>query len=120
MAHRGRKNAQEAFLAALACGATVDVAAAKAGISRSTAYRWLQDPVIQQRLTDLKAETVRRSADMLTAAGLESIKTLLELQKSDVPAPVRLGAARSVLELGAKLRHGVDIEERLLALERQL
>jgi hypothetical protein len=41
-----------------------------------------------------------RAAGMLTAAPLESVKTLLALQDRENPAAVRLGAARAVLELG--------------------
>jgi hypothetical protein len=33
---------------------------------------------------------------------------------------VRLGAARSLLELGVKLRESVELEERLRALEEQI
>ena len=36
------------------------------------------------------------------------------------PAPVRLGAARAVLEIGAELRTVVDLEQRLAALEAQM
>jgi hypothetical protein len=102
------------------CAGTVENAAAKAGIGRSTAFRWLKDPEMKQRLADLKTETVRRTVDALTAGGLESVKTLLELQKANVSPAVRHSVARSVLEWGHKLRLGVDIEERLRALERQL
>ena len=57
---------------------------------------------------------------MLTAAAMEAVKTLLDLQRHDMPPPVRLGAARSVLELGAKLRESLELNERITALEMQL
>jgi hypothetical protein len=63
---------------------------------------------------------VQRAAGALTAAWLESIKTLLGLQKESVAPTVRLGAARAVLELGMKLREHSDMEERLRALEERL
>jgi hypothetical protein len=56
---------------------------------------------------------------MLTAAALEAVKTLLVLQQASVPAAVRLGSARAILELGAKLREVADLEARLAALEQQ-
>ncbi|MCI0702330.1 MAG: hypothetical protein L0241_14705 [Planctomycetia bacterium] len=56
---------------------------------------------------------------MLTAAANQSVSTLLALQKESVPAPVRLGAARAVLELGIKVRELVDLETRIAALEAQ-
>jgi hypothetical protein len=90
---KNRRGNDEAFLAALACGAAVETAAARAGFSKRTAFRRLQDPKIQKRLVDLKAEIVRRSSAALSAAGPEAIKTLLDQQKPSTPPAVRLGAA---------------------------
>ena len=119
MPHRGRKHADQLLLmAALACGATVEAAARSAGISQATAYRRQQDPEFCKKLEQMKAEMVQRTSGMLTASGMESVKTLLELQKSAPPA-VRLGAARSVLEIGMKVRERADLEERLATLEAQ-
>lgn len=120
MKHSGRKNADEVLLAALACGATVENAAAKVGLSRVTVHRRLQDPEFQKRLADFKTETIRRAADMMTAASMESIKTLLDLQTAKTPPSVRLGAARAVLEIGVKMRESAEMEQRIAALERQL
>jgi ribosomal protein S9 len=57
---------------------------------------------------------------MLSAASLEAVKTLVSLQEPSVPAAVRLGAARSILELGSKLREMVELEQRLLVVERRI
>jgi hypothetical protein len=114
---RGRKRADETFLAAFACGATVEKAAEKAGFSKSTASRRLQDQDFQKRLAEVKAETVRRASAMLNASGLEAIKTLLELLNPSYPPAVRLGAARSIIELGVRLREIVELEGRIAALE---
>jgi hypothetical protein len=114
----GRKNADEVFLLAMACGSSVENAAAKAGISPRTAHRRLLTPSFQQRLTEFKADMVKRAAGMLTAAFMESVKTLLALQESKVPPSTRLGAARSVLELGTRLRESAELHERLETLEK--
>jgi hypothetical protein len=63
---------------------------------------------------------IKRTAGALTAASTESVRTLLELQKASAPPAVRLGAARSILEIGIKLREAADLEERLSVLEQQL
>jgi hypothetical protein len=63
---------------------------------------------------------VQRTVGLLTAAAVEAVKTLLELQKASAPYAVRLGAARAVLEIGTKLREAADLKERLAALEEQL
>ena len=108
------------LLTALACGATVEGAANSSGFSQATIYRRLKDPAFKARLHQLRADMVQRTAGALTAAAMESVRTLLELQKPSNPATVRLGAARSVLELGVKLRENGDLEERINALEQQL
>jgi len=46
----GRKNADDVLLASLAVGATIEDAAAKAGIAKRTAQRRMEDPDFTQRL----------------------------------------------------------------------
>jgi len=119
MAHQGRKKADHHLVMALACGATVEHAARQAGVSESTVYRRLQDPAFYKQVDDARADTVKRFMSMLSAANLEAVKTLVELLKSSVANATRLGAARSIIELGGKLREQVDFEERLRTVEQQ-
>ncbi|HEY7309273.1 MAG TPA: hypothetical protein VH643_07960 [Gemmataceae bacterium] len=118
MSRKGRRNADDQLLMALACGVTVENAARQAGISPATAYRRLADPAFRQRLQTLRGDMVSRTAGTLTAAATEAVRTLLELLKSTASAAVRLGAARVVLEMGMKVREVADLEERLAALEK--
>jgi hypothetical protein len=120
MADKPRKKAEDALLRVLACGATVENAARQCGLCERTVYRRLENPEFIQRLKQLRADMVQRTAGSLTAASGESVRTLLELQKASAPPAVRLGAARSVLEIGIKLREAADLAERLFALEQQL
>jgi hypothetical protein len=120
MSHRGRKNADEALLLALACGATVESAAAKAGVTPRTAHRRLKDPAFQKRLREMKDEMLKRNSSMLTALNGEAIKTLASLQERGTPPSVRLGAARAVIELSARLRESAELHERITALEQQV
>ena len=120
MAQRGKRRADETLLLALACGATVEAAAAKAGVSPATVYRRKQEPAFAQRLQQVKTDMVLRTAGMLTAAGGESVKTRIELQKPSIPLATRLGAARATLELGMKSREAAELEQRIAALEQQL
>jgi hypothetical protein len=121
MARGIRQEAEEALLQALVCGATIENAARKAGVSERTAYRRLQDPKFRQRLAGLRLDMIERTAAMLTGAGLVSVKTLVELQQDvAVSAGVRRHAARDVLEMGLKLHDHADLEARLAALEARL
>src|SRR5262245_37057435 len=119
MPQKGRQHADTVLLTALACGATRESAARQAGVSETTVFRRLRDPEFCGRLKDLRAEMVERTASMLTAASMESVRTLIELQKPSQPGAVRLGAAKAVLEIGLKLRELNEVEQRLTALEQQ-
>ena len=120
MPSRTRKAADEALLTALACGATVEGAARQAGVSRRTAQRRMADPEFLGRLSEARVDMVKRASGMLSAAAMESVKTLLVLQAAPNPGPVRLGAARAVLEMGLKVREAAELEERVAALERRV
>jgi hypothetical protein len=115
-----RKQTDQEFLMALACGATVETAALKARISERTAYRRLQDPVFCKQLDAKKREIVQRSATMLNAVSLEAVKVLAELQQGINPPAVRLGATRAAIYLAMKLRENLELTERMTALETRL
>ena len=117
MGKLGRQAADDALKIALACGANTEAAARKAGVSVRTVYRRMEDPEFLASLKKVRSDMVQRATAMLTAASLESVKTLVELQDRAMPPTVRLGAARAVLELGAKLRETVELEARIAALE---
>ena len=116
MAEQRKKN-EDALLLALACGATVEVAAKQCGLSDRTIYRRLKDADFKARLQAVRSDMVGRSAGLLTAAASEAVRTLLALQKDSAPPAVRLGAARAVLEVGMKLREVVDLQNRMEELE---
>lgn len=105
---------------ALACGATVEHAARQAGVSEMTVFRRLREPDFRAKIQAAKQEMIERTARMLSAAALESVKTLLDLQAKSQPASVRHSAARTILEFGVKLRESAELVERIAALEAQL
>lgn len=119
MAGQGRRNADEVLALAIACGSTIEGAAAKIGLALCTVRRRLKKPAFQKRVRDIRAEMVQRTTAMLTAAAGEAVKTLLDLQKNCTTASVRLNAARTILELGVKLRENAELAERIAALEQQ-
>ena len=114
---KGRRRADETLILALACGATIEKAAQQADVSETTVYRRLKEQAFSHRLQEARADMVRRASSMLTASAMESVKTLLDLQKPAQPPAVRLGAARSVLEIGIKLRQLVELEQEMAELQ---
>jgi hypothetical protein len=120
MAKPGRRTADDQLLLALACGATLETAAAKAGVSLRTAKRRLADPDFEGKLKTLRWEMVQRASGMMTASMGESVKTLIVLQKEPLPPTARLGAARAILEIGLRVRDQVELEQRLARMEAQM
>jgi hypothetical protein len=59
MPTRHGRRADDILLMALTCGATVEVAAGKAGVSAATAYRRLQELVFGRRLQNRAVTEVR-------------------------------------------------------------
>ncbi len=120
MASGRKKKGDVELVVALACGASPENAAQKAGLSRRTVFRRLADPAFRAQVNEMRAEVVRRTTGMLTAAGMAATKTLTTLQESATSESVRLGAGRAVIELGCKMRDNVDVMERLAAVEDRL
>jgi hypothetical protein len=121
MANKISRAEEQALVTALAFGATVENAARKAGIGERTAYRHLADPAFRARVDQARREAVLRTAGMLTGASPGSVKTLVDLQQDvSVPASVRRGAARDVLELAVTYRESAEMEQRLAAIEERL
>jgi hypothetical protein len=119
MAQKGKRTADHRLLLALACGATVEQAARQAGVSESTAHRRMAEANFRRRLQKLRGDMVQRTAGTLTAAASEAVRALLDLLKPSAPHAARLGAARSVLDFGMKVRELAELEERITALEEQ-
>src|SRR5437660_10459461 len=115
-----KKKADGELILALACGATPENAAQKAGLSVRTVYRRLAEPAFRAQVDAMRADMVRRMAGMLTATGVGALRTLSQLQESARSESVRLGAARSIVELGCKVREATELTERMAAVEAQL
>jgi len=110
----------ETLIFALACGSTVEAAASKAGVSKRTVYRRLDDPAFRKTLQTIRADMIYRATGMLTASSMEAVKTLLNLMNTGVGSTARLGAAKAILELGLKLRQAQEMEDRMAMIEERL
>jgi hypothetical protein len=119
VAHRGRRNADDALVAALAGGATVRAASRRANLSERTAHRRLEDADFRRRVREARTAMIRRASGRMAAGMAGAAATLRRLLDARADT-VKLAAARAILELGVKLGEVAALEERLAELERQL
>lgn len=103
---------------ALAAGSTPTEAAKRAGVSRRTAYRRLEDPRFRDQITQERDTLVRTALGRLSDASLDATDTLRELATgTQTPPAVRVSAARAILDIGLRLREQTQILDRLETLE---
>ena len=113
----GRKSADFALIASLAAGKTVDEAARDAHVSPTTVFRRLQDATFKAQVSQVRGEMLARAVGTLADASTAAAEALCALAQGAISENVRLGAARAVLELGARLREQAELEERIATLE---
>jgi uncharacterized protein YggE len=112
---------QERAIIALLSEPTLKAAAASAGISETTLWRWLRDPYFGQAYKEARREAVEQATAKLQALASEAVETLGQILRDDKVAPhVRANAAARVLALAYKSRDLDDLEVRLEALEATL
>ena len=94
----------------------VSQAAAAARVSRTTIYRWLDDPIFRYELDRWREEAVREAQSALKGMLVQAVQSLEPLLRSDDPR-VRLGAARLAVSFGFRVMEDQDIVRRLELLE---
>ena len=119
MAGNGSRRGDSQLLAALAAGRTVEDAAHQANISQRTAFRRLADPEFQQQISQLRSRMIDEALGRLSDASAEAVETLRILLAAE-SENVRLGSARTILELGSRLRESVELEQRISRIEKAL
>ena len=109
---------RRAFVRALLTERDIKSAAAAAGISETTAYRWAKDGDIQAAILDAEADalnTVTRGLIRLAGGAVGTLEDAMA--DSDARASARVRAADIVLGRLLQLRELVTLEERIAALE---
>jgi hypothetical protein len=107
----------DGFIAALLSRSSVEAAAEAADISRVTAWRWLKDPAIIQRLREARRDAMNRAIARLQEAASGAVDCLCEVQQEGESESARVSAARTILEQALRAVELGDIEERLAKLE---
>lgn len=112
---------QTSFLQALLTEPTITSATKAAGISRSTAYKYLNDSEFVQELNKARAEcisdTIRYFQGNLTACSEELMKIVKHPQTKD---QVRINAINTVFQNCKNLIDTCEVEERMRHIEEML
>lgn len=117
-AKSGNGGKREAAALLLAMGRTIRAAASEAGAAERTLRNWMAEDVFQARVRTLRGEVFGRAVGTLCGVSVRAARTMAKLLKSK-DEKVQLAAAKAILEATPRLRELTDLEERLLAVERQ-
>jgi hypothetical protein len=118
MAGNGRK-IEPGLVVALAQGMTLAAASRRSGVSERSIRRRLGDPAFRQAVHEAQAALVQRAVSKLSGAATEAVVTIRRLLRSESES-VRLASAKAILDqLGGKLSVAVEVEQRLIELERR-
>ena len=103
---------------ALLSHSSVEAAAESVGISRRTGSRWMQDPAVVQRLTEVRRQGMQHAMTRLQTAASRAVDCLSAVQQDAESESARVSAARCLLEMALRAAEIGDIEERLEKLEQ--
>ena len=109
---------QKKTIEALITCRTAAEALEQAGISKTTYYRWMNDPDFVLHLREAEAlglDEATRYLDTGRYNALETIEGLMATSESDA---IRLRAAQIYLDVSVKFRETASIEQRITELER--
>ncbi len=105
---------------ALLASDTVDEACKIVGVTRSTMYRYLKDPVFDKALKKAKRQLVNRAILRLQQTCGDATRALAEIcRDKNAPTSARVSAAREILGSSLKAIELEEIEERIKALEKR-
>src|SRR5262245_47766505 len=89
---------KEQAIAALLCEATVQAAAARAGVSLSTLKRWLKEPEVRAAYRQARRELVEGAVGRIQAATGQAVDTLVGVAKAGAKDADRVRAAIALLD----------------------
>jgi hypothetical protein len=111
-----RKRKEARLVLALAAGANATSAARRAGCSRATVFRRLQDADFCRAVSKSRGQILSRATARLARTSTQAVDTLQKLLDDDSPT-VRRSAAKSLLDSLARLTDLAEVEERIAELE---
>jgi hypothetical protein len=100
---------------------SITSAAAKAGVSQKTMFRWLNDAIFSEAYRTARSKLLEDALTSLQAASVEAVGVLRAIMNDVGVNPFcRVGAAKAVLELALKGKGIIAFEDRLRVLEEDL
>jgi hypothetical protein len=112
MAGGSKETRREAAIVALLAEATIEKAAAKAGVSLATLKRWLRDPVFAGAFRAARRELVETAITRLQQTTTSAVSTLYESLHAPQSA-VRVRAAAIILEQSLRATELVDLQQQV-------
>jgi len=94
---------QQIGLLALLSSKNIKAAAKKAGVSRMTMYRWLQDPVFREEFRKQYECLLLDVTLHLQRSSFKAADLLVNIARdTELPAGTRVSACRAIIEMGMK------------------
>lgn len=100
---------QELLIAGILSEPTYAAAAAKAGVSRATLYRWLQLPGFQEAYREARWHLLNSAIGRLQAASGQAVSTLIEITVKGRRDGDRVRAAVAILVYSERMLAGDDL-----------
>jgi hypothetical protein len=108
---------QEHMAAALASGSTVARACRECRVGINTVYKWKKLPAFNERVAELRRETVDRAigrlSDMMAGAAADKLLKLLDAKSESL----QLDAVKAVYELFINVTNAAELKARIEQLE---
>lgn len=111
------KPKQEQLLMAMLSEPSFEEAVRKAGIARTTAFRYKKDPIFMDEFRKLKKEMIETTTAKLQLASNTAVQSLFEVSQSSKSDLARVQASKTILEFAYKGYELEDLAERLRRLE---
>lgn len=109
---------KERFLSEMLLNGSIEKAASNAGISKTTAYRYLDDDDFNELYKEKRKQSLDEVVAQLTTAATKAVKTLEEvLDDEEAPPTAKVSASRAILDNMFKGFSLVEIEDRLTKIE---
>ena len=110
---------QQQLLVELVQNTDIQAAARSAGVSRTTAYRWLEQPVFADELNRQRNEAMKEALSSVKSQTTRAAQELVGLLDTD-DERLRWRICSDILRNAIKVRELEEIEQRLDRLEQQL